>query len=152
MLIMSSSMLQLIIRSMRWRNHCAPLHHRGCCAAICTVSRFFHHIVPRVCRKTVPIKWRDKATIVIIMTAMPVAVRSLSTFFSGVGLYCKLCMTCRRGSRRRMAPLVCNTAVHVLRLVGSYTHIMSLLPNISMQVFTCITQLFDYYFYTACLS
>jgi len=50
--------------------------------------------------------------------------------------------------RRSNPPVLTNSSLTVLRQFGKYMRMMSLLEPIAFQVITCMSQLFDFYFYT----
>ncbi|XP_033120612.1 syndetin-like [Anneissia japonica] len=48
---------------------------------------------------------------------------------------------------REISPILANTTLNVLRLVGKYMQMMSVLTPIAYDVVLCMSQLFDYYLY-----
>ncbi|KAH9518838.1 Syndetin [Bulinus truncatus] len=58
----------------------------------------------------------------------------------------------RRSSNRsklhKQAPLITNTTLNVLRVMGKYLQMISILKPIAFDVLSSLTQLFDYYLYT----
>ncbi|XP_071949997.1 syndetin-like [Antedon mediterranea] len=52
-----------------------------------------------------------------------------------------------RVSSRELSPILANTTLNVLRLVGKYMQMMSVLTPIAYDVVLCMSQLFDYYLY-----
>ncbi|XP_012938430.1 syndetin [Aplysia californica] len=53
-----------------------------------------------------------------------------------------------RNKSRRQGPLITNTTLNVLRVMGKYLQMISVLKPISFEVISCMSQLFDYYMYT----
>ncbi|KAF6775648.1 hypothetical protein AHF37_05388 [Paragonimus kellicotti] len=51
-------------------------------------------------------------------------------------------------SKRFSSPLLSNTALEVLRLIGRYMQMMQLLRPIAAEVMHCVCQVFDYYLYS----
>ncbi|KAF5398378.1 hypothetical protein PHET_08613 [Paragonimus heterotremus] len=51
-------------------------------------------------------------------------------------------------SKRVSSPLLSNTALEVLRLIGRYMQMMQLLRPIAAEVMHCVCQVFDYYLYS----
>ncbi|XP_059150713.1 syndetin-like isoform X2 [Physella acuta] len=58
----------------------------------------------------------------------------------------------RRGSNRskshKQGPLITNTTLNVLRVMGKYLQMISILKPIAFDVISCMSQLFDYYLFT----
>ncbi|BFZ05032.1 hypothetical protein BsWGS_08071 [Bradybaena similaris] len=59
----------------------------------------------------------------------------------------------KRGSTRssrshRQGPLITNTTLNVLRVMGKYLQMISFLKPIAFDVISCMSQLFDYYLFT----
>ncbi|XP_075900528.1 syndetin isoform X2 [Nelusetta ayraudi] len=50
-------------------------------------------------------------------------------------------------SKTNNAPILTNTTLNVIRLVGKYMQMMSILKPIAFDVIHCVSQLFDYYLY-----
>ncbi|GFO41646.1 coiled-coil domain containing 132 [Plakobranchus ocellatus] len=57
--------------------------------------------------------------------------------------------TSSRGSKGgKHGPLITNTTINVLRVIGKYLQMISILKPIAFDVIFCMSQLFDYYLYT----
>lgn len=53
-----------------------------------------------------------------------------------------------RSTSRSVGPILTNTTINVLRVVGKYLQMISVLHPIAFDVISCMSQLFDYYLYT----
>lgn len=53
-----------------------------------------------------------------------------------------------RSVSRNAGPIITNTTINVLRVVGKYLQMVSVLHPIAFDVISCMSQLFDYYLYT----
>ncbi|CAL1535105.1 unnamed protein product [Lymnaea stagnalis] len=53
-----------------------------------------------------------------------------------------------RSKGHRQGPLITNTTFNVLRVMGKYLQMISILKPIAFDVISCMSQLFDYYLYT----
>ncbi|XP_048779720.2 syndetin-like isoform X2 [Ostrea edulis] len=53
-----------------------------------------------------------------------------------------------RGRNEKFIPIVTNTTLNVMRVIGKYMQMMTVLKPIAFDVILCMSQLFDYYFYT----
>ncbi|KAK6190358.1 hypothetical protein SNE40_002246 [Patella caerulea] len=53
-----------------------------------------------------------------------------------------------RSRGQKQAPIVTNTTLNVLRVMGKYLKMMTVLRPISFDVITCLAQLFDFYLFT----
>lgn len=54
----------------------------------------------------------------------------------------------RSRSGFKSVPIVTNTSLNILRVMGRYMKMMTILKPIAFDVITCMSQLFDYYMYT----
>lgn len=53
-----------------------------------------------------------------------------------------------RNKNQRHIPIVTNTTLNVLRVIGKYMQMMTVLKPIAFDVINCMSQLFEYYLYT----
>ncbi|XP_060086337.1 syndetin-like [Ylistrum balloti] len=53
-----------------------------------------------------------------------------------------------RNKNQRHIPIVTNTTLNVLRVIGKYMQMMTVLKPIAFDVISCMSQLFEYYLYT----
>nr|KAG5709161.1 hypothetical protein BaRGS_028617 [Batillaria attramentaria] len=53
-----------------------------------------------------------------------------------------------RSTSRSAGPIITNTTINVLRVVGKYLQMISVLHPIAFDVISCMSQLFEYYLYT----
>ncbi|CAG5128982.1 unnamed protein product [Candidula unifasciata] len=56
--------------------------------------------------------------------------------------------TARSSRSHRQNPLITNTTLNVLRVMGKYLQMISFLKPIAFDVISCMSQLFDYYLFT----
>lgn len=53
-----------------------------------------------------------------------------------------------KSKNEKFIPIVTNTTLNVMRVIGKYMQMMTVLKPIAFDVVLCMSQLFDYYFYT----
>lgn len=53
-----------------------------------------------------------------------------------------------KSKNEKFIPIVTNTTLNVMRVIGKYMQMMTVLKPIAFDVILCMSQLFDYYFYT----